>query len=285
MGGVMISFSAIFVRLTRAEPDVAAFYRTFVGGLFLVLVSMARKESLRVSARILPWVLSAGVCLVLDLLFWHRSIGLVGPGLATILINFQVFVLAVVGWMFFSETLPKRVFVAIPLALMGLWFLVGVDLHVLSSGIWLGMALGLGAAFWFGLYTLQVRISQSFPEASGGAPNVAIISLTSAALLACVCWFQGESLGIATVGNGVWLLLYGLVCQGLGWLLIATGLPHVPAFVAGMAILIMPTLSFVWDILFFARPTGPMGVLGAVLALTSIWMGVKSPCPPGRGTD
>ena len=278
-GGVMISFSAVFARLTTVEPDVAAFYRTFVGGLFLVFVSLVRKESLRIPAKILPWAFGAGFCLVLDLLFWHRSIACVGPGLGTILINFQVFVLAATGWMFFSETLPKRLFVAIPLALTGLWLLVGVDLHALPEEMFLGIVLGLGAAFWFGLYTLLVRISQSFPEASPSAPNVAIISLTSAALLACVCLVQGESLGIPTSLDAVWLILYGLVCQGLGWLLIATGLPRIPAFAAGMAILIMPTLSFLWDILLFARPTGFIGVLGAVLALVSIWMGVKEEKP------
>jgi drug/metabolite transporter (DMT)-like permease len=123
MGGVMISFSAIFVRLTRAEPDVAAFYRTFVGGLFLVLVSMARKESLRVSARILPWVLSAGVCLVLDLLFWHRSIGLVGPGLATILINFQVLSWLLWGGCFFQKLCPNGFLLPFPWPSWGCGFL------------------------------------------------------------------------------------------------------------------------------------------------------------------
>lgn len=273
-GGVMISFSAVFAKLTIVEPDVAAFYRTFVGGLFLIIVSLVRKESLRISVQILPWAIGAGGCLVLDLLFWHRSIACIGPGLATILINFQVFVLAVAGWLCFSETMPKRLFVAVPMAMIGLWLLVGVDLTTLPKQMVLGVCLGLGAAFWFGMYTLLVRISQSYSDSPKSAPNVAIISLTSAALLAGVCLAQGESLAIPTARDAVWLFLYGLISQGIGWLLIASGLPKVPAFIAGMAILIMPTLSFVWDILFFARPTGLLGLGGAVLALISIWIGV-----------
>jgi drug/metabolite transporter (DMT)-like permease len=274
-GGVMISFSAVFARLTTVEPDVAAFYRTFVGGLFLVGLSLYRKESLRLPRRVLPWAVGAGVSLVLDLVFWHRSISVVGPGLATILINFQVFVLAVAGWICFSEQVPKRLLVAVPMALTGLWLIVGVDVAGLPPNTVLGILLGLGAAFWLGMYTLTVRIARSIPGSPGSAPSVAVISLTSALLLAGVCLYQGQSLGIPTVRDGLWLFLYGLVSQGIGWLLIAGGLPNVPAFVAGMAILIMPTLSFIWDILLFQRPTGPMGVFGAVLALAAIRLGVS----------
>lgn len=106
-GGVMISFSAVFARLTTVEPDVAAFYRTFVGGLFLVALSIGSGRSLWLSRRVLPWAVGAGASLVLDLIFWHRSISIVGPGLATILINFQVFVLAVAGWLCFLKRYPN----------------------------------------------------------------------------------------------------------------------------------------------------------------------------------
>jgi drug/metabolite transporter (DMT)-like permease len=152
--------------------------------------------------------------------------------------------------------------------------LVDVDIDILPRQMILGVVLGLGAAFWFGMYTLLVRISQSYSDSPKSAPNVAIISLTSAALLVGVCLAQGESLAIPTARDAVWLFMYGLISQGIGWLLIAGGLPKVPAFVAGMAILIMPTLSFIWDILLFARPTGFLGMGGAILALVSIWMGV-----------
>ena len=281
-GGVMISFSAVFAKLTTVEPDVAAFYRTFVGGMFLVVLSLASGRSLRLPPRVLPWAVGAGASLVLDLVFWHRSISIVGPGLATILINFQVFFLAVAGWICFSEKVPKRLAVAIPMALIGLWLIVGVDVAGLPENTMLGILLGLGAAFWLGMYTLTVRIARSVPGCPGSAPSVAIISLTSAVLLAGVCLYQGQSLAVPTIEDGMWLFLYGLVSQGLGWLLIAGGLPKVPAFVAGMAILIMPTLSFIWDILLFQRPTGPMGVFGAVLALVAIRMGVMGGDGAGR---
>ncbi|CAO0819763.1 hypothetical protein DFAR_1110033 [Desulfarculales bacterium] len=45
------------------------------------------------------------VFFALELTFWHRSIHLLGSGLATILAEFQVFFLAGFGALFFGERL------------------------------------------------------------------------------------------------------------------------------------------------------------------------------------
>jgi drug/metabolite transporter (DMT)-like permease len=42
---------------------------------------------------------------------------------------------------------------------------------------------------------------------------------------------------------------------------------------AGLALLLQPTLSFVWDVLFFSRPMTAMELLGAGIALIAIYLG------------
>ena len=74
-----------------------------------------------------------------------------------------------------------------------------------------------------------------------------------------------------------WALLgYGFIAQVLGWVLIARGLLKSEASRAGLILLLQPTLAFVWDILFFKRPTGPVEILGALLALFAIYLGTTS---------
>lgn len=270
----MISFSAVFAKLAQVEPDVAAFYRVFVGGLALTIVAILQRKPLRLPVSAIRWVVGAALCLALDLAFWHRSIALVGPGLATILINFQVFVLAILGRTVHGEPLSRRLLVAAPLALAGLWLLAGVDVDTSDGGMPGGVLLGLGAAVWFGGYTFLVRVSQTVPQAPDAVSGMAAISLATAAPLALVCFAGGNSLAIPTPADGGWLVCYGVVSQGLGWLLISRGLPGVSASMAGLAILIMPTLSFVWDILFFDRPAGLASILGAVMALAAIRLGM-----------
>jgi drug/metabolite transporter (DMT)-like permease len=72
-----------------------------------------------------------------------------------------------------------------------------------------------------------------------------------------------------------WLLCYGVLSHSLGWLFLANALPHVSTTEAGLALLLQPTLSFTWDILFFGRPMQPVEIAGAVLALVAIYLGSR----------
>ncbi len=276
-GSVMISFSAVFVKWVSVSPDTAGFYRGLFGGLALAILALARRTRLRPGRKVLALLFGAAVSLSLDLVAWHRSIALVGPGLATILINFQVFVLALWGRAADREPLPGRVLLAIPLALAGLWLLVGADW---TSGPGYGgeWSWAYGPRSASGPTSCLIRVSQSVPERLDAVSNMALASLGTAAVIGLLCLARGQSLAVAGLRDGFWLAAYGLVSQGLGWLLISRGLPHLPAWLGGITILIMPTLSFVWDILFFGRPTGVGGFCGALLALGGIWLGVS-----GRG--
>ena len=58
---------------------------------------------------------------------------------------------------------------------------------------------------------------------------------------------------------------------------IASSLPRVSTTEAGIALLLQPTLSFVWDVLFFARPMSATELLGAAIALAAIYLGSRAP--------
>lgn len=285
VGSLMISFSAVFVKLVSVGPDTAAFYRVFFGGAGLALLSLAMREPLRFYPGALALLGAAAISLAIDLTAWHRSIALVGPGLATICINFQVFIVALVGWAVYRETLRPRMAAGMCLALVGLWLLAGVDVVHTTDTVW-GVSWGLLAALGFGAYILFVRASQDRPRKMAPVGNMAVASLATAALLAIFCTAGGTSLAIPTLWDGAVLLTYGLVSQGIGWLLISIGLPRVKASVGGLTILIMPTFSFIWDILFFSRPTGFWGFCGAVLAITAIRLGLggqRKAAAPSQG--
>ena len=89
LGAMMISFSAVWVKLAHVTPTVSAFYRVFFGGIFLLAILLARRETLWRGWHCLKLSLLAAIFFALDLYTWHRSIAYVGPGLATILGNFE----------------------------------------------------------------------------------------------------------------------------------------------------------------------------------------------------
>ncbi|MCK5516212.1 MAG: EamA family transporter, partial [Desulfobulbaceae bacterium] len=99
-GAFMISFSAIWVKLADVPPTTSGLYRVFFGFLFLLVATFWQKEIRVIPVKNLTWIISCGIIFSFNLLFWHKSIVFIGPGLATVISNFQVFLLAAVGILF-----------------------------------------------------------------------------------------------------------------------------------------------------------------------------------------
>jgi drug/metabolite transporter (DMT)-like permease len=279
-GAVLISFAPVFVRISGVGPATAGFYRLLFGGLALSLAALVGgRLSLPAGGR-LGLVLLAAVLFALDLAFWHRSIHHVGPGLATVLGNFQVFVLAIAGILFFRERPGLRFFAAVLMAMLGVFLLVGTDWRSQGFEYRLGVIEGLITAVFYGAYLITLRRVQSSQGHAAQVAGIAAVSLLSVVPMFGVMLLQGESLAIPDLRSGGVLLAYGVLCQGGGWLLISRGLPRVTVSAAGLFILLQPTLSFVWDVLFFARPLRLTDLAGAALALGAIYLGTRSTQPP-----
>jgi drug/metabolite transporter (DMT)-like permease len=274
-GAAMISLAPVFVRVVDVTATVSAFYRTFFGGLLLLgwLAIGPRRDM--PSPRTLAWLTLAGIAFAADLWAWHRSIWDVGPGLATLLANFQVFVLGLAGVWLFGEAAGWRLWLAIPLALTGLGLIIGFEWTGLTETYRRGILFGLLTAVFYSAYILALRGSRHTGTPVSPASGMAVASLVSAAILAAVGTASGESLAIPSVRDGGLLAAYALVAQVLGWILISASLKQVPASRVGLILLLQPTLAFVWDVLFFSRSFGSREMLGAALALGAIYLGSR----------
>ncbi|MCB2185780.1 MAG: DMT family transporter [Deltaproteobacteria bacterium] len=276
-GAFLISFSGVYVKLAQVGPATAGFYRVLIGGLTLALAARWQKQRLWAGPAPLALALACGFFFWLDLTFWHRSVLYVGPGLATILANFQVFILGAVGALALREHPGARYWVSLALAMGGLFLLVGPE--TLSRGglpAW-GVGFGLGTAVVYTCFILGVRKISSLPGHTGGLAAMAVVSLATALFLGGELVVEGGSFALPTLRAGLWLLAYGVLSQALGWFLISEGLPFTPASRAGLILLLQPTLAFIWDIWFFARPTGVADLLGATAAVAAIYLGSPRP--------
>ncbi|MGA8020329.1 MAG: DMT family transporter, partial [Desulfobacterales bacterium] len=223
-GAVLISFSAVFVKLAHVSPTMAGFYRTFFGGIMLLIILVLRREALWKGASFLFLGIFCGIVFSLDLFFWHKSIHYVGPGLATILANFQVFLLALYGALVLREPVSIRTLVAIPLAFFGLFLLAGINWRQLGDIYRLGVVLGLVTAACYAVYILALRKLQSQKNAPSAMANLAVISIVSALLLGSAAWLQNDPFGIPDLQSILSLAAYGLFSQVIGWVLITRGL-------------------------------------------------------------
>lgn len=278
-GAAMVSFTSVFVELAHTGPTTSAFYRMFFGGIILLALSIGRGDRLWYGFKSLAIPFLCAFLFSLDLFFWHRSILYVGPGLATILGNMQVFFVALIAVLFLGEKLNWRMKLVIPFAVAGLFLIVRTGWGEHGGDVKFGVLYGLLTAFSYALYILTLRKSQSagYKLKYSLIANMAWISLISALILGVTVWIEPHSgFGIPDLQSWGSLIALGVMGQVLGWVSISKGLPDVNASIAGLSLLLQPALAFMWDILFFNRSTTTLEYVGVAIVLAAIYIGSTS---------
>lgn len=283
IGAALISLSPVWVKLVDVSPTTSAFWRLFIGGIVIAAYLVLTRKRPGFTYGVWSILFLAAVFLAADLWFYHRSIGYVGPGLSTLLANFQVFVMAGAGLLILREPPTGRQLIAIPMALVGLAMIVGVDWSALPDDYRKGIVFGLGAAVTYAAYLLSMRRSRRDSTSRVPSREIAVVSLCGAAMLGATALFEGEALAISSGSDVTWLICYGVLSHGLGMLFITSSLPHVTPTQAGVALLLQPTLSFAWDVVFFARPMSAREFLGAAIALLAIYLGSRTRSEQSQG--
>lgn len=275
-GAVLVSFSPVFVKTAGIGPFAAGFWRMLFGGIFLLIIVIMRRQRIWAGWFPLGLAVLCGVFFSADLSFWHHSIFYVGPGLATILANFQVFFVTAIAIIFLGERANWRLFVAIPLAIIGLLLLFGLDWMKLPGDYRLGVIFGLITAMCYTGYLLTLRRSRQMVIRLPNVSNIAIVCIVATIILGCEALLADENLSLVHWESWGSMLGYGIFCQGVGWVVMSRAMPHVPASRIGLILLLQPTLSLVWDILFFGKPMSWMESIGAAITLLAIYFGSTS---------
>lgn len=274
LGALVISFSSVFVMLTETGPTVDAVYRMLFGGLGLLLIAIFRGERLWGGYKLGLLMSVCAISVAIDLAYFHRSITFIGPGLATVIGNFQVFFLILIGMFVFRERFKLSFILAAILAMVGLFMLVGLQWGGSNGEAYqTGVYYAFITAVFYAIFILTLRYTRDTPRALPLFANLAMISLFSAALLVVMALFQGESLAIVRPQDYFWLFTYGISNQLVGWLLISRGMPRISVSLAGLLIMVQPGFAFIWDMLFFHRPTTLIDIVGVLLTLAAIYVG------------
>jgi drug/metabolite transporter (DMT)-like permease len=275
-GAALISTTSIFVRWAHVAPTVSAFYRMFFGGSILLVLLLVRRQLRFVSADVL-WLALPALAIAGDLMLWHRSIRDIGPGLATLIANFQVFIMAIAGVVFYRERLHWRFVVGVAMALVGLWLLVGVGWGSVTPQFRIGVYFGLLTGAAYAVYLLTLRQAQLRRTTLSPMRALCLNTMLAAAMLAVAVLIEGDSFAIPDTQS--WASLLGLAFFGqvVGWMVIVRAMPQLPASLVGLLLLLQPALSFVFDVILFGRPTSVFDWTGLALSLVGIFVGSLRP--------
>ena len=277
IGAFLISFSPIFVSLSDLQPTVSAFYRVFIGSIFLGVMVALNYQRYEDKFLINRYLVLACFFFALDLWFWHRSILYIGPGMSTLIVNFQIFIIPLLSYFIFNLVPNRYQILAIFLGAFGLYLTLGYGGSFSSENIRLGLIFGILTAFAYSAYILSLK-KNDLEDSARISPVISLlcISAISALILFVAVKFEGESLAINSAQNLFSMLAYGIMSHVFGWYMIILGLKTITATTAGIILISQPIFSLVWEYLIFSRVINSIEIIGISIVVLAMITCVSS---------
>jgi len=291
LGAACISASAVLVKLADTGAATVGVYRCFLAlpVLFTLAVLEQRRHGRRPRAARLGAVL-AGLFLAVDLVLWNHAIAEVGAGIATVLGNLQVLFVAFAAWMLFRERPGRMFMIALPVVMTGVVLVSGLigstqrGIHPVA-----GIVYGIGTSVAYAAFLLILRrTSTGTPHAAGPLAEATAGAALGSLLLGLA--FGGLQFEIPWPSFW-WLLLLSVTSQTIGWLLITSSLPRLPAAVSSLLLLLQPAASILLAaVVLGEQPTaiqlaGALLVCCGALAVSLAATSKRSRPGPGSGQD
>jgi drug/metabolite transporter (DMT)-like permease len=270
VGAVAIAFSGILFRLSHVSASTGAFYRCVFA--LPPLWFLARRETHRYGpperrAVRLAWI--AGAFFAADLILWHNGIEQVGAGLATVLGNTQVVMVGLLAWAILGERPQRSSLMAIPIVGFGVLLISGVlESGAYGSNPGLGVLYGVLTAIAYSGFLLSLREgSRDLRRPAGPLFTATLASALGCAAIGAAVGDLDLTPSWPAIG---WLILLALSSQVVGWLLISTSLPRLPAVTTSILLTFQPVCAVVFAALIVDESPSTLQLAGAACILAGL---------------
>ena len=270
LGVLGVSFSAIFVKYTTAPAVVIAFYRMLFAAVLLLplVVKVCRDEWKTLEKKTVLMCALSGIFLACHFSFYFQSIAYTSIASSTVLVDTEVFFVAIVSILFLKEKISRTGAFSILLTFAGSVVLALSD-HGAGSNAVYGDLLAVTGAFFVALYTLIGRVER---RKMSTTLYTFLVYGTAALTLAVFCM----AMQIPVVGyepkNYALGLGLALCCTLLGHSVFSWGLKYLPATFISTAKLGEPVFATVLGIFLFGQIPVAQQVIGAVIILAGLYL-------------
>jgi len=267
LGAFTIAFSAILVDLANVEPVTATLWRNAYA--LPVLGLLAWREHTHRTWRDRRLALIAGVIFAINLTLWHEAIDDVGAGLATVLGNLQVVIIPFIALALFKERIPRPILLALPVVCVGVLLVSGALEHgAYGANPARGAVFGIACGISYATFILIQRHGMRDLAHPASLLFETTLCATVASLLLGLA-LGADDLAPAWPSAG-WLILLALTSQVLGWLLINTSLPRLPAAVSSLILTIQPIGSVILGAILLAQDPSALQLAGCALIVAAL---------------
>ncbi|MGA7733757.1 MAG: DMT family transporter [Chloroflexia bacterium] len=299
LGVVCIGFSAIFTKWVNLAGSVhvtgavSAFHRVAIAtlalsipyGLYLARARRIQSSELKVQSEGAPdatlnlkpgaltsklvWgTIIAGLFFALDLGFWNTSLLFTSAANATLLGNLSTLWVSLGALVIFHESLKRRFWAGMVIALVGVAIVVGRDVIEHPQLSWGDLLAVLSSTFYAAYILATNRVRQGL----GTMHFMWINSAAATVLLLAYVLVTGEQLWGFEAGQWWSLVALGLVSHALGWMAINYSLGHLPAPLTSVSLLAQPVFTALVAVPLLGEGLAINQIGGGLLVLAGIYI-------------
>lgn len=103
------------------------------------------------------------------------------------------------------------------------------------------------------------------------------LSLWAALVLLTYALATGESLAIVDGQTLLMLIIYGVLVQFVGWLLVNRSIGAISLGLAGLILLLEPVITYFIDVTFLGKASSTLQICGALLTIFAVYIGSIKP--------
>lgn len=260
-----------------AQPSVIAFYRLFLTGLLMLILTFTNKNRRqefallfrREARKDLLLTVLGGVLLAVHYLMWIPSLSLTSTFGSVVLVTTQPLFTIAGAYLFFRERTVRSALKGVALSMLGVVIIGLFDSSLLThskTGL-LGDVLALAGAYFAAMYFLCGRVVRRRVSIE---PYTGLLYLVSSVVLIVVAFVTNADLFPSDYR--IWLTFLGLafICTLFGHTMLNWALGYVKASFVSMALLGEPIGAAVFAYFFFGERVGPGTFLGGVLIIAGV---------------
>ena len=283
IGVLILSFAAIFIRLSESElgPAATIFNRYLIA--FVVLYLWDQIQSLSAASSLTKpeenielkdwgdFILSS-ILGTLATFFWALSLTQTSVANSNLLHNMTPIFATLGGWLFLSQSFDLKFLLGMSLALIGVITIGWGDFQADASSLG-GDALALlSAVFYAANYLIREKLRSKFSATK--------ILLWSCFFSLCFTLFltliAEDQIFPQTWQTWLAVLGLGLLCQILGQGLLIHNLKHFSSSFVTISMLLEPLLTAIFAWFIFAEPLTYLNWIGFLLVLAGIYLTKQS---------
>lgn len=266
IGILCISIFPVIVRMNLTSGLISAFYRMAIATAILFPVALYKgKLGLKNRKLIFP-IAICGILFASDIAVWNISIQQSSATQATLLTNLSPIWVGIFSFVFLNYRPRKSFWLGTFIALIGMMVFVGIDTILelkLDTAFFLGVLSGL-------LYALYILVSKIVLEKLEVVTFITYSMIFSTVFLFIINVAFGEA--FVGFSNQAWisLLVQGIVCQLIAWLLISYATQNMRATRVSLSLLSQAIFAALLAAVFIGEKITSVQMLGSVIILAGI---------------